>query len=296
MGRQVRRVPLDFNWPLDKVWTGYLMPDRLHETPCSPCGRSGYSDHARALQDLWYGNLPFDPATTGSTPWTPETPDVRSRAEQNVARAPEFYGTGEVAIRREAARLADFYNEAWSHHLSQDDVDALIAADRLWDFTHTWTKSEGWKSIEPAPTVTAEQVNLWSISGMGHDGINCHAAVKARCEREGVALICSVCGGRGSAEAYPGQRAEAEAWESTDPPEGDGWQLWETVSEGSPISPVFATADMLAGWMADPARGDRWLPLPAAQQFVQEGWAPTLVVTPETGVASGAEWVGMADR
>jgi hypothetical protein len=32
------------------------------------------------------------------------------------------------------------------------------------------------------------------------------------------------------------------------PPKGDGWQLWETTSEGSPSSPVFKTADELAEW------------------------------------------------
>lgn len=29
------------------------------------------------------------------------------------------------------------------------------------------------------------------------------------------------------------------------PPEGDGYQLWETTSEGSPITPVFKTLDEL---------------------------------------------------
>ena len=33
------------------------------------------------------------------------------------------------------------------------------------------------------------------------------------------------------------------------PPEGDGWQLWEVVTEGSPISPVFATHGELVQWM-----------------------------------------------
>jgi hypothetical protein len=35
------------------------------------------------------------------------------------------------------------------------------------------------------------------------------------------------------------------------PPEGEGWQLWQTVSDG-PISPVFATADELIDWMCQP--------------------------------------------
>lgn len=36
-----------------------------------------------------------------------------------------------------------------------------------------------------------------------------------------------------------------------DPPEGEGWQMWETTSEGSPISPVFETPEQLAKWLAD---------------------------------------------
>lgn len=34
-----------------------------------------------------------------------------------------------------------------------------------------------------------------------------------------------------------------------DPPKGDGYQLWETISEGSPITPVFATPEKLAKWL-----------------------------------------------
>lgn len=33
-----------------------------------------------------------------------------------------------------------------------------------------------------------------------------------------------------------------------DPPTGEGFQLWETTSEGSPSSPVFKTAKELADW------------------------------------------------
>lgn len=33
-----------------------------------------------------------------------------------------------------------------------------------------------------------------------------------------------------------------------DPPKGEGYQLWETTTEGSPISPVFKTVEELAKW------------------------------------------------
>lgn len=36
-------------------------------------------------------------------------------------------------------------------------------------------------------------------------------------------------------------------------PKGEGFQLWETTSEGSPISPVFETLDELCEWCEDNA-------------------------------------------
>jgi hypothetical protein len=33
-----------------------------------------------------------------------------------------------------------------------------------------------------------------------------------------------------------------------EPPVGDGYQLWETTSEGSPVSPVFETLEELCQW------------------------------------------------
>lgn len=299
MGREIKRVPVDFAWPIYEVWRGYLMPDELDETRCPVCDGSGYSAHAQNLHALWYGKLPFDPITTGSTPFTPATPAVRARAERNVSHSPSYYGTGETAIVQEATRLAALFNGQWSHHLDQGDVDALVRAGRLHDFTHTWVKGDGWKPIEPAPTVTAEQVNIWSLGGLAHDSINCHVVIKARCERDGMPDTCQMCLGHGSTEAYPGQRAEAEAWKRTEPPVGEGWQLWETTSEGSPISPVCATAEDLATWMSNPDRTDRyardWMPYPAAMQFIRAGWAPTFIGTPSAGIVQGAEYIGMAD-
>lgn len=40
-------------------------------------------------------------------------------------------------------------------------------------------------------------------------------------------------------------------WQPTEPPVGDGYQLWETTSEGSPDSPVFATLEALCEYAAE---------------------------------------------
>lgn len=94
---------------------------------------------------------------------------------------------------------------------------------------------------------------------------------------------------------------EIDWWDThgkVDPTPGEGYQLWETVSEGSPISPVFATADELAEWMASPAY--TWhgsgLSKETYLSFIAEGWAPSFMASPSTGLISGVEWVGTHPR
>lgn len=294
MGREVKRVPLDFDAPLEEVWQGYLMPDELTLPQCPECGGQGDSPRARELMAYWYGKIPFRPGYNGSTPLTPQTPAVRAFAERNVSHAPGFYGNTEADIVREATRLADLWNGQWSHHLNADDVAALVEEGRLWSLTKTWTKADGWQPKDPPVMPTPKQVNEWSISGgFGHDAINAWIVIKARCTREGVPDTCSRCGGNGEVGTEQ-QRAAHEAWTATEPPEGEGWQLWETVSEGSPISPVFDSPEGLAHWMT---RNNCTVsgPMPdleSALRFVRAGWAPTIFGSAATGVIDGTQWVG----
>lgn len=272
-------MPLDFDWPLKKVWAGYLMPEDLSLPQCDACDGGGYSPRARELQNVWYGYVPFRPSDNGSTPLTPETPAVRAFAERNVSRDPAYYGRGEYAIQREARRLVDYWNGQWSHHLNTDDVAALVDAGRLRELTHTWVKGDGWTPKVPAVVPTPEQVNEWDILTFGHDAINSWVCVKARCEREGVSDTCSACDGKGDC-ATDEQRAAYEAWEATEPPTGDGWQLWETTSEGSPASPVFTNGEDLARWMSVNPCGFAGTPidLATARNWVfGSGWAPSMV-------------------
>ncbi|MES2211497.1 MAG: hypothetical protein V4515_15135 [Chloroflexota bacterium] len=293
MSREVRRVPLDFDFPIGETWSGYLRPDSLDEEPCGPCGGTGYSVFARRQHDRWYGYVPFDPAETGSGRLTPETPQVRAFAERNVAQGNGYYGVGEAAIVREAVRLCRLWNGMWSHHPHQDDVDALVAEGRLMDFTHTWVQGDGWHPIVPPPSVAAERVNLWSIGGFGHDAINQSIVLRALCERESQPLRCGRCEGHASTERYPGQRAEAEVWEGTDPPPGEGYQLWQTVSEGGPVSPVFATPEELADWIiVSGSRNDgSGTPRDALVRWVaEEGHSfGSFAIFPGVGIVSGVE-------
>jgi len=66
------------------------------------------------------------------------------------------------------------------------------------------------------------------------------------------------------------------------PPKGDGYQLWETTTEGSPVSPVFAIPEELARWLADngaSAFGRMTLSYEKWLTFIKgEGWAPSAAI------------------
>lgn len=52
MGRELKRVPLDFQWPMKAVWKGYINPYR--SVKCKACDGEGYSEKARQYVSDWY--------------------------------------------------------------------------------------------------------------------------------------------------------------------------------------------------------------------------------------------------
>lgn len=262
MGRNVRRVPLDFDHPLNEVWPGFLSPYDF--PPCKDCDY----DAPPTIMDRLF------PTPRHGSGYTPEAYAIAQTFYPHMIGGPM------------ADRLA------WCDKLGQAEVDNLIEEGRLRVWRGEWVK-------EPR---TAAEVNADQRRGGlgGHDAINRGILVRFRCERLGILLHCPTCDGNGDI-ATTEERDAAENWEGTGPPEGDGWQLWETVSEGSPISPVCESAEALAAWLADPNRQKSrpddeaprdWMPYDAALKFVNAGWAPSFMATPETGVVSGAEFIG----
>ena len=68
------------------------------------------------------------------------------------------------------------------------------------------------------------------------------------------------------------------------------YMMYENTSEGTPISPAFATPEELARWLSDTcasacagqtATYEQWL------RVCRGGWAPSLVVTSGAGIQSG---------
>lgn len=205
MGRELKRVSLDFEWPESKVWDGYLNP---HYKACPNC-RAGYS----ASSDVIAKHI-------NSLMW-----DRATKTDKNVAAITAFLGGR--------------------------------SPDR---------------------------------SFLGHDSCDAWAAVKKLGELAGLPpewATCAYCGGDG---VDPANKIAYEAWQRTEPPEGPGFQIWETVSEGSPISPVFATAEELALHMAGARWGaDKGSSYETWLKFINgPGWAPSMVID-ASGIRTGPE-------
>lgn len=190
MSRELKRVPLDFNWPTGRIWIGYINP--FSYTQCPACDGSGYNPQTKKLSDDWYTHNRMD---------------------------------GE---------------EGWQYHLEQDEVDALVEGNRLYDLTDG--KSDGY-----IPSV--EEVNARAQTDFClHDALSHWICLEVRATRLGFYGKCELCEGTGELWFSPEIKTMSEEWEQRDPPEGNGYQLWEDCSEGSPVSPVFESLDGLCEW------------------------------------------------
>jgi hypothetical protein len=334
MSREVKRVPLDFAWPMKKIWSGFIN-DRPGPANCTACDGTGYSPTAKRLHDQWYGYSAFRPEDNGSIPLTIDHPPVRAFAIKNTVQSyfVERHGFDEgidrywELVRRdgvedllkaqpslefgiavEANRLIGMWNVQWSHHLNEADVKALVDRGRLMDFTcrpHNEEQAEAlkkqaesggsnyWLKDGNGYLPTPQEVNDWSIGGFGHDSINNWVCVQAKCKRLRVSYKCKDCKGRG--HTWPSRQVcnYYNAWRSKEPPTGEGWQMWETTSEGSPMSPVFAAPEELAKWLADTgassfgggtATYEQWIAM------IGRGWSMSAVnMNDGRGLISGVE-------
>lgn len=64
-----------------------------------------------------------------------------------------------------------------------------------------------------------------------------------------------------------------------------GYCYYETVSEGTPLSPVFATPAELADWLVC----NEGMSGAGADRFVEVGWAPSFISRPNVGLLSGMQ-------
>src|SRR5574343_1416969 len=146
MGREVKRVPLDFFWPFGVVWHGYVDIDEdSRSDPCCECDGDGFSAHAREIYLKWWGYTEFHPSETGSEPFAIDSPEIIQSAKRSAT----------ASVEKEQYRLVELFNSAMKNHLSQQYVKWLHEAGCLKEYGFTGDCPE------------AKEVNKRAIIGLG---------------------------------------------------------------------------------------------------------------------------------
>jgi len=174
MGRELKKVPLDFNWPLKKIWKGYTNPYYVN---CPDCKGIGYSLEWQTLRAII---------------------SLLCNAADDSKTSKEYVSRGHVLNYLGINKLGkDFYKI----------VEGLVPKEEEHFACGVICKK------------------LLKLANLPEDWCN-----------------CKTCDGTGIHKDY---LEKYEGWERSDPPLGEGFQLWESTSEGSPVSPVFQTLDEL---------------------------------------------------
>lgn len=245
MSREIRRVPLDFNFPLGDTWTGYLMPDHLRLPQCSACAGSG---------------------TTATGHWISAVSMLLLQLGEDVAAQEQG--------RRLHPYLATLMNRPDQPTAARPGPDAA--------------------------EFTAGLAGRAPRGAFGHDAIDQWATTEKLLAAAGLPkdwAHCPTCKGNGYV-ATPEQQAAHDTWQPTEPPPGEGWQLWQTVSEGGPVSPVCATPEELADWIISTGNDMHGAQTPRdslIRWIVDEGAsAGSSAMVPGRGMVSGVELAATA--
>lgn len=225
MGRTMKRVPLDFDWPLGKIWSGYV--NDKPRRPCPEDGKTCFNGVTGAYHWLEAMCQFIDTIAHNS--------DGVSSMEDLERFQAEYQKRGRIYP---SPILREFSHQPTFHPPIPEDLDMN---GRFRFLTRTT------KMIPPTKQF-AELFEAFSGERSTMMGNGSYAIMRAFWKAANLPEnwgTCPVCKGHCiDPELYE----EYESWEPTDPPAGEGYQLWNTTTEGHPDSPVFKTLDELAQW------------------------------------------------
>jgi hypothetical protein len=228
MQRKIRRVPLDFNHPLNVVWPGFqntlYNPCPLEGTRCFN-GQTGDGNWFEAICRL-LSSIGREAAR--NTPEKRAAMDRRelgwpaTRLEEEFPEAPRRTPSRATYARLQAIEPKSARHLAWRRHYDEHPEDRALQplTPEILRVLEPLASGRDFSNIADHAS-TGLMLGILKVAGLDLDWV-----------------LCPVCKG---SRTDPATRAAGDAWRETEPPSGDGWQLWETVSEGSPVSPVFPT-------------------------------------------------------
>lgn len=169
MGREIKRVPLDFDWPVDKLWRGYINPHYASCPKCGGCGkttaRKRLGEMARLILLSGYDSKRekshpyFDWFALHYTAGVAPSKDMVELSEGLAGRAASFMGHDAIDAYRAEKKIisaAGLDSDKWGicEHCHGSGEDPA-----------TKELSDAWESFDP-PCGDAYQ--LWSTTTEGH--------------------------------------------------------------------------------------------------------------------------------
>lgn len=181
MGREIRRVPLDFDHPIGKVWPGFLNPHYAYRRDCPFCDGTHLNPETKQIDDDWY-----DFGHTGRR-WRDSITDDEVAALIEAGRLIDFTHrwTGEEWKPLDPPRVptAAEVNEWSRHKMGHDAINKWICvkarATRLGVYGHCphcdedggiWRTPEDRAAYEawtPTDPPTGEAWQAWETTSEG---------------------------------------------------------------------------------------------------------------------------------
>lgn len=171
-------------WALDdlnEVVNFYFELSRDSEY-CTACDKSGYNPRTKVIADTFYDHGDY---------------------------SIDFENWKIVGSIENARKPGGATGRRWHDKITQDEVDALVAAGRL----RKWADS-GWQTVRR----TAAEVNAANADGakgchdLNHDALNRGILIETRAKRLGVWGMCEACDGKGYVHTEPAGHLNIVLW------------------------------------------------------------------------------------
>lgn len=206
---------MDFDWPMKQIWVGYINPYKGIE--CPYC---------------------FDEDSGISNGYAKEAREYKK----------SFYGymNDWDYIKNPYNPRQQYCPKAKPYSIEKWEYDFLVGDNE-------WATRKRLFGNGEIPSFENFGDYFLKYGDLGFDSCIEHALTEEYCRRNGYKTLCPHCNGTGLVFMDNNIKHLHEEWCPVEPPEGEGFQLWENTSEGSPSSPVFGTLEELCEWCADNA-------------------------------------------
>ncbi len=313
MGRTLKRVALDFKWPLNKTWEGFLNPFWNQSIKCTECDGSGSNPGADILYNLAYVHKYYDICKLmpkcDIEPLKQFAISIMNKKSLGIKffNHAKYHGfnnskleqleplrdkvfNSEIELWIELIPIIDSWgisvqqqlnnliNEhasaSWTAAFGVEEFEVLLKCGeipsdyfpgriqyRFDEEEKTWIsldrdrtkdhKEWKWVPCEKPELPSVELLKKYFNSALSGSG-SVYYCAKEKAKKEGWAIgKCECCSGEGHVWPSKEVKNQYDNWTESEPPAGEGFQLWETTSEGSPTSPVFETLDALCEYAAE---------------------------------------------